>query len=254
MKNMNNRKKTLLSLSAGVITLSASPAYAATLLIANPSFESDTPGSSGATAVLGATGWTIATSGTTGSGGQGDWFTTTAGLADSGVDPDAAADGNNWLSSNRLAGGSTSSADPSRLVQLIDISGDAGIIDLGIATISLGFSFADNDPLDNGTVNITFFSDVSGTTPIGTPLTTGVITETGGGFDLPANWVAQNLSGSVPALSRSLQIEIVNDRTGGSAGNTHFDNFAGAIVPEPSSGILLLGGLGMLTAFRRRSK
>lgn len=250
MTNMNKRKKRFLILNAGIITLSSSSVHAASLLIVNPSFESDTPGSSGATAVYGATGWTITT------GGAGDWFTTTAGLADSAVDPDAAADGNNWLSSNRLAGGAGNgtASDPARIVQLIDISGDAGLIDSGTATISLGFSFADNDPNDDGIINITFFSDVSGTTPIGTSLTTGVIAETGGGFNLPANWAARALNGSVPALARSLQIEIVNDRASGSAGNTHFDNFAGAIVPEPSSGILLLGGLGMLTAFRRRSK
>ncbi len=228
----------------------ATPATAASLLIVNPSFETDTPGTSGATAVLGATGWTITTAGTTGSGGAGDWFTTTTGLTDSTIDPDTAAAGDNWLSSNRLAGGSTSSSDPARIVQLIDISGDSTTIDLGTATVSLDFMFADNDPADNGTVNITFYSDVAGTTLIGSSISTGTLARTAFDGTDPAPWEARNLSGDVPALARSLQIEIVNDRSSGSAGNTHYDAFSGAIVPEPSAA--LLGSLGMLALLRRR--
>jgi hypothetical protein len=209
---------------------------AAPLTIVNPSFEADTPGVSGATAVLGATGWTITTAGTTGSGGAGDWFTTTTGLTDSNIDPDTAATGANWLSSNRLAGGSTSSSNPSRIVQLIDISGDSALVDTGTATVSLNFMFADNDPADTGAVNITFYSDVAGTTPIGSTLNTGTIAPTATTGNTPAPWAARNLSGGVPALARSLRIEIVNARSSGSAGNTHYDDFSGAINEADTDG------------------
>ena len=212
----------------------AAPTFA--LTITNAGFETDTA------VALGATGWTIT------SGGVGDWFTTTTGKPDSTVDPDAASEGVNWLSGNRLAGGAASSANPQVIVQLIDISSDATLIDSGTGWVTLDFMFADNDPLDDATVNITFFSDVAGTTPIGTSLTTGIIAETGGGYNLPANWVAENLSGAVPTLARSLEIEIYNNRTGGSAGNVHFDDLSGSIVPEPATMMLL--GLGSLALIR----
>ncbi len=223
-------------LSPCLLVLVLNSAMAAPLTIVNPSFETDTPGPSEATAVLGATGWTITTAGTTGSGGAGDWFTSTTGLTDSTIDPDTASDGANWLSSNRLAGGSTSSSNPARIVQLIDISGDSALVDTGTATVSLNFMFADNDPADNGTVNITFYSDVAGTLPIGSSLTTGTIAPTATTGTGPAPWGARNLSGEVPALARSLQIEIVNARTSGSAGNTHYDDFSGAINEADSDG------------------
>jgi len=231
----NRQDRPPILLSPCLLVLILNSATAAPLAIVNPSFEADTPGTSGATAVLGATGWTITTVGTIGSGGAGDWFTTTSGLTDSNIDPDTAAAGANWLSSNRLAGGSTSSSDPARIAQLIDISGDSALVDLG-ATVSLNFMFADNDPADIGIVNITFYSDVAGTTPIGFPLTTGTIAQPAATANTPAAWVARNLSGDVPALARSLRIEIVNDRTSGSAGNTHYDAFSGEIIAADSDG------------------
>lgn len=229
-----------------LLGLLASHASAAALLIVNPSFETDTG------PVLGATGWTITTAGTVGSGGATDWVTTTAGAGRSTLDPTAAASGVNWLSSNRLAlnPDGTTSSDPARIVQLIDISGDSALVDLGTATVSLDFMFADNDPADLGIVNIYFYSDVAGTVTVGSSLTTGTIAPTAtDGFSI-APWAARNLSGAVPASARSLQIEIVNDRTGGSAGNTHYDSFSGVIVPEPSAALLV--GLGLLSLLRRR--
>ncbi len=221
----------------------AASSFAGTLNITNAGFETDTA------PVVGATGWTITS--TVDGNVDRDWFTTTAGAPDSAVDPDVAAEGDNWLSSNRLAVGYGSSNNPQTIIQLIDISGDAALVDLGTATVKLDFMFADNDPLDDATVNISFFSDVAGTTlMIGTNLTTGIIAETGGGYNLPANWVANNLSGAVPALARSLEIEIVNNRTGGSAGNTHFDDFSGSIVPEPATMAIL--GLGALLIRRKK--
>jgi hypothetical protein len=237
--------------AAPFFALLATTAHSATLAIVNPGFETDTPGTSGATAVLGASGWTITTAGTVGSGGAGDWFTTTTGLTDSTIDPDSAAEGNNWLSANRLAGGSTSSSDPAKIVQLIDISGDSALVDLGNATVSLDFMFSDSDPADDGYVNITFYSDLAGTISIGSSLTTGIIAQSAASGTLVAPWAARNLSGAVPALARSLMIEIVNDRTSGSAGNTHYDAFSGAIaIPEPSAA--LLGIFGFLGLLRRR--
>jgi hypothetical protein len=229
-----------------LLGLLASHASAAALVIVNPSFETDTG------PVLGASGWTITTAGTVGSGGATDWVTTTAGAGASINDPLAAASGNNWLSSNRLAlaPDGTSSSDPARIVQLIDISGDSTTIDLGTATVTLDFMFSDSDQNDNGFVNIYFYSDVAGTTSVGSSITTGIIAPTAANGTADAPWASRNLSGAVPALTRSLRIEIVNDRLSGSAGNTHFDDFSGSIIPEP--GAALLGSLGMLALLRRR--
>ena len=141
-----------------ILGLGVGSAAAGPLSIVNPGFETDTA------VALGATGWTIT------SGGVGDWFTTTTNKPDSSVDPAAAAEGINWLSGNRLAGGAGSSANPQTIVQLIDISVDSVLIDAGSAVVSLDWQFADNDSYDSGTVNISFFSDVAGTTPVGSVL------------------------------------------------------------------------------------
>jgi hypothetical protein len=215
----------------------ATPTFASMLSIANAGFETD------AAPVVGATGWTITSGGT-------DWFTTTAGAADSINDPLAAAEGVNWLSGNRLATGAGSSSNPQTIVQLVDISGDAALIDAGNALVTLDFMFSDSDQNDDGTINITFFSDVAGTTAIGTALTTGIITPTAPDGSERAPWAARNLSGAVPALARSLEIEIYNIRAAGSAGNVHFDDLQGAIVPEPATMALL--GLGAVLLRRRK--
>ncbi len=219
----------------------AGSAFAAPLSINNAGFETDVAPTDGAT------GWTINSGGT-------DWFTSTAGAPDSAVDPDAAAEGVNWLSSNRLVTGAGSSNDPQVISQLVDITADAALIASGGAFVSLDFMFADNDGNDEGTVNINFFSDLAGTASVGTGLTTGVLADTGPLDNTPAPWVAQNLTGAVPVGAQSMLIEIVNARTGGgSAGNTHFDALRGEItdVPEPAS--LLVLGLSGLAVLGRRS-
>ena len=186
------------------------------ITLSNAGFETDTAPADGAT------GWTITSGGT-------DWFTTTAGAPDSTVDPDAASEGVNWLSGNRLVTGAGSSSDPQTIVQLVDISSQSTLIDTGTSQVNLDFMFADNDPNDNASVNITFFSDVAGTTPIGSALASGTIAPTAGEYNQPAAWESRGLSGAVPALARSFQIEIVCDRLSGSAGNVHFDDLSAAI-------------------------
>ena len=66
---------------------------------------------------------------------------------------------------------------------------------------------------------------------IGTDITTGVLAATAseGGFNTRALWESRNLVGAVPATARSVMIELVCSRLGGSAGNVHFDDFSGAI-------------------------
>jgi len=234
-----------LAVAAGVMTFLPNVAVqAAPLAIVNAGFETD------AAPVVGASGWTITSGGT-------DWFTTTTGAPDSAVDPDAASEGNNWLSGNRLAGSAGSSSNPQTIEQLVGISADASLIDSGAAVLSLDFQFADNDQLDDATVNAKFFSDIAGTTPVGTDLTTGIIAETfaPGGTNTAADWELRSLLGAVPAGARSVVIELVNQRSNGSAGNVHFDDFSGSIanVPEPSTCVLLGLGCMAIACVRKRS-
>ena len=237
-----NRNLLLIMGAAAIALCGISSTDAAPLAIVNAGFETDTA------PVVGATGWTITSGGT-------DWFTTTAGAPDSSVDPEAAAEGINWLSGNRLAGSAGSSSNPQTLVQLVDISADSALVDSGAAQLVLDFMFADNDSYDTATVNVSFFSDVAGTTAIGTALTTGDMAPTGpeAGSTDRAPWEARDLSGAVPALARSLEIEIVNVRSNGSAGNVHFDAMSGAIVPEPTSFALCGIGLLAMALGRKRS-
>ncbi|GHC40198.1 PEP-CTERM sorting domain-containing protein [Roseibacillus persicicus] len=223
---------------------SASSLSAAALVIANPSFEDDTA------PAVGATGWTVVTT-----GGNG-FFVATAGSPDSTVDPDSAAAGSNWLSGNRLVTGtgSSGSGGTQTMFQVVDISADAALIDSGSSTVGLTWQFADNDPADEGFVTISFFSDVAGTTPLGTSLTTGGIAATSTTGNSAAPWVLEDLSGAVPAGARSLSIELEIVRTSGSAGNIHFDDFTGSIdaIPEPSTALLGLCGAGLLFGRRRK--
>jgi hypothetical protein len=238
------RRVSLAAINFPLLLLLASHASAAALLIVNPGFETDTA------PVAGATGWTVTTT-----GGYG-YFTTTETVSGtpgrSVIDPLVAAEGENWLSGNRLATGqaSTGNAGTQNIFQLVDISSDAALIDLGTATVSLNWQYADNDPADTGSVTISFFSDVAGTTSIGTALTTGALARTLFDGTSPAPWEDASLSGSVPIGARSLSIQLTTVRTSGSAGNVHFDDFSGTIIPE--SGAALLGSLGMLALLRRR--
>jgi MYXO-CTERM domain-containing protein len=234
------RRVSLAAIGVPLLGLLASHASAAALLIVNPGFET------GTAPVAGATGWTVTTT-----GGYG-YFTTTAGAPDSIIDPDSAAEGSNWLTGNRLATGQATSgnAGTQNINQVVNISSDAALIDLGTATVNLNWQYADNDPADTGSVTISFFSDVAGTISIGTALTTGSLAATDTTGNTPAPWAAASLSGAVPIGARSLSIRLTTTRTSGSAGNVHFDDFSGSIIPEP--GAALLGSLGMLALLRRR--
>lgn len=235
---------TLLTYSAATVIGLAmcSTIKAGTLNIANAGFEADTA------PAVGASGWTITSGGT-------DWFTTTAGQPDSAVDPDTAFEGSNWLSGNRLAAGAGSSSNPQLIEQLIDISAESSLIDTGNAGLELGFAFADNDQNDNATVNVRFYSDAVGASEIvGSDLTTGVIAETGGEFNTPAPWDQRSLSGTVPIGARSLAIELRIDRLSGSAGNVHFDDFSGELIPEPSTVVLVGFGIGTVAWGYKRSR
>lgn len=188
-------------------------AQAGPISITNAGFES------GPAPALGAPGWTIISGGT-------DWFTTTAGAPDSVIDPPSAAEGTKWLSGNRLATGAASSSNPQLIEQLIDISANATLIDSGSANIRFDWMFSDDDPADSGQVKMSFFSDAGGTLPVGSPAGTGVIAPS-------AAWDSRFLVGSVPAGARSLRIELRIDRSSGTAGNIHFDDFVGEISDQP---------------------
>lgn len=239
-----SRRLSLAAIGLPLLGLLTSHASAASLLIVNPGFETGTAPSAGAP------GWTVTTT-----GGYG-YFTTTETVAGtpgrSPIDPLVAAEGNNWLSGNRLATGQASSgtAGTQTIFQLVNISSDAALIDGG-ATVNLDWQYADNDPADTGSVTISFFSDVAGTTPIGTALTTGSLARTLLDGTSPAPWAAASLSGSVPVGARSLSIQLQTVRASGTAGNIHFDDFSGAIaIPEPSAA--LLGAFGLIGLLRRR--
>jgi hypothetical protein len=239
-----SRRVSLAAVALPLLGLLASHASAAALLIVNPGFETGTAPSAGAT------GWTVTTTGGFG------YFTTTETVGGipgrSVIDPLVAAEGSNWLTGNRLATGqaSTGTAGTQNINQLVSINSDAALIDLGTATVNLGWQYADNDPADTGSVTISFFSDVAGTIPIGTALTTGALARTLLDGTSPAPWADASLSGAVPIGARSLSIRLTTVRTSGSAGNIHFDDFSGSIVPEPAAA--LLGSLGMLALLRRR--
>ncbi|TWT72833.1 hypothetical protein Pla123a_41340 [Posidoniimonas polymericola] len=208
---------------------------ASTLTILNAGFESDTA------PAVGATGWTITSGGT-------DWFTTTAGQPDSSNDPDAAAEGANWLSGNRLATGAGSSSNPQVIEQLVDISADAALVDSGAARLSLSFMFSDSDPNDDGEIKALFYSDIAGISPLAGDLASGVLAPTAPDNTAMAPWDIRNLVGVVPTGARSVKIELVNTRASGSAGNVHFDDFSGAIVPEPTAAMLIAFGACLIAA------
>lgn len=220
----------------------AMPASAGVVNIANPGFED------GAASVVGATGWTITSGGT-------DWFTA-PGTGSSTNDPIAAAVGGNWLSGNRLVTGAGSSNNPQTISQLIDISTDAEVAS-GSGFLNLEFQYSDSDQNDDGSVTVSFFSDVAGTTPVGTALATGTLTPTAPDGTANAPWEIGTLSGFVPASAQSLQIELEITRAAGSAGNVHFDAFSGTVtaVPEPTSlAVLGLGACGVVARRRKKAK
>ncbi|TWT87493.1 hypothetical protein Mal64_30320 [Pseudobythopirellula maris] len=223
-----------------VLSLSGA-AEAGALSINNAGFETDLA------PAVGATGWSISSGGT-------DWFTTTAGAPDSANDPAAAAGGVNWLSGNRLATGAGASNNPQIIEQVVDISSDAALIDSGDALLDFSFMFSDSDQNDEGFVNVSFFSDVAGTALLAGDLTTGVIAPTAADGEPRAPWALRGLSGDVPSSARSLKIELVINRLGGSAGNAHFDDFSGEItpIPEPAGLAMVALCVGLLGAFRAR--
>ncbi|TWT94012.1 hypothetical protein Pla108_37230 [Botrimarina colliarenosi] len=232
----NLRAPTVAALSIAV----CSAAMAGSLSIVNPGFEVDVAPATGAT------GWTITSGGT-------DWFVADGNQADSSNDPSAAFEGSNWLSGNRLVNGASSSSNPQTIEQLIDISTEAALIDAGSASVDLSFQFSDSDQNDDSTVNISFFSDVAGTSPLGAVLTSNVLEPTAADGVADAPWALRELSGAIPVGTRSMSLELVIQRSAGSAGNTHFDDFRGSIVPEPAATSLIsLAIVSLAAAVRRR--
>lgn len=241
---LNHARNTLKAISAlGALTLLGSPAQAASLVIVNGSFETGSIGDGSISP--GIAGWT--------DDGSSDGFW----LADdndpgSAPDPTEAADGALFLYANRLAGGAGSQPSESTLSQVVALDApNLVLVQAGGATISLDFNYFDSDSNDPAEVTLTFLDNTLA--EIGS-LTTGTLPEypnatTYDAIDAP--WQSGNVTGAIDPLTTAVRIDIkTGPRAGGSATNLAFDNFSGAIVPEP--GAALLGLLGVAGFLRRR--
>jgi hypothetical protein len=190
----------------------------------NGDFETGTDGNSSLTPIAG---WTD--SGTS----AGFWLQDGTGGGSFPQDPSEPQSGVLYLSANRFSGGSASQPSSSTLSQVVAIdSGDLALVQAGTAGINLTFYYHDTDDNDTGTVIVEFLD--SSSQMIGSGSTGSLVNTASNGtaYDLVnVPWTLVTLTEPLPVGTEYVRIKIETNRTGGSATNVHFDNFAAEIVP-----------------------
>jgi hypothetical protein len=220
-------------LAAGVAPTGVQPGLSVGL--DNPGFEDDSDGETGTDI----SGWTVAPN---------EFFITQGAPAlYQPYDPDVPAEGDLFLTANRLAGGADSNPASSTATQTVDLSAHAQSIDTGQSGIELGFQYYISTG-ENEAVSLSFLDGTGGlledlvASNTGTP--DELLLDTYG----PTEWKSAVLDGLIPVGTRSIEIEVTASRPGGSVTNAGFDDFSGTLylmpIPEPST--LLLAALGLL--------
>jgi hypothetical protein len=160
-------------------------------------------------------------------------------------DPTFASEGNQFLTSNRLA--PNPDADPSTFGgnaaimsarQDVDVSSFAAAIDAGARTIYVKFDWFDNDPHDRGTVNVRFLDGVG--TDLGRYRTNVTLGN-------PNGWQTTIFSVYPPSGTRTVRITLAaenrndagNPSNTGTVRNVHFDNIAASLVHADSDNDLM---------------
>ncbi len=143
-----------------------------------------------------------------------------------------------------LTGPSFSSA-----LQSIDLSPFNADISVGTQAYTVGALLqnrSDTENADTATAIFTFLDGESlalGSSVVFTDLTT----------DNPSLWSTYSNTGLIPATAQTLEVEIRSERTGGVSADAYVDNVHFALIPEPSSALLV--GLGaLLVAAPRRAR
>jgi len=202
------------------------PVPVTALGIVNPGFES------GTAPFAGAEGWTIAT------GSGSNEFYTTDGTGLNVSDPACAQEGAQFLTASREALDPDDPSNPSTSLatQRIAVSGYHKDIDsaAGVA-IDLDFFYSRNETGSGNRVEVAFLDAGGGS--LGS-LTSGELPTTG------TAWRAGGVYGTIPAGTRSLEIQIRAARPDGTGTNVSYDNFTavlfGANPILPLQGTVLL--------------
>ncbi len=228
-------------LASGVFSmLLAAPAIAAPINIINGDFELD-----GADDVAPPSGWTDLS--VADAGGLPPGFYT--GIIDESGNPtlDEAATapapglGDYILTTARTSAGAIDQPTDGILVQTVDISSFAALIDNGDQALDLSFIYASDDQRDTGSFSTHFFASTDGS---GAELGTGysVALDADNGYEF-TGWLEESVYGQIPSGARSVTLQIDTTRTGGSETNIWIDNITGDIdtyVPPPP---VLLGDI-----------
>jgi len=144
------------------------------------------------------------------------------------------------LTTARQSAGVDSQPVDGQLVQTVDLTSFAADIDAGDQTLNVDFVYGSDDYRDTGIFSLIFLDAVDG--ELGSySVNLDAVGPSNYEF---TGWLDMTVGGLVPALTRSVVLQIDTTRTGGSETNIWIDNISGNLVPEPATLALLgLGGL-----------